>query len=152
MSPLGGEIRHVVGMMTRASGANPRPGDGEPDIDVRRTGDDLTVEIRGLDVYDPTTGAIRSHSVDDIATWFIDTDYDGNLFRVRHAYFLGGDDPYEKLRRALKADINEDAWATLYSATSRPFPRCRRSPKFPRLDQRTSPADDARLDRLSLPV
>jgi adenine-specific DNA-methyltransferase len=96
---------------------------GEPDIDVRRSGDELTVEIRGLDVYDPTTGAIRSHSVEDIATWFIDTDYDGNLFKVRHAYFLGGDDPYEKLRRALRADVNEDAWATLYSATSRPFPR-----------------------------
>ena len=59
------------------------------------------------------------------ATWFIDTDDDGNLFRVRHAYFLAGDDPYEKLRRALRADIDEDAWSTLYSATSRPFPRPR---------------------------
>jgi len=95
---------------------------GAPDIDVREADGALTVEIRGLDVYDPTTGVVRSHSVDDIATWFIDTDYDGNLFRVRHAYFLGGDDPYERLRRALRADIDEDAWASLNSATSRPFP------------------------------
>ena len=81
------------------------------------------VEIRGLDVYDPTTGEVRSSSTDDIACWFIDTDYDGEGFFVRHAYFTGADDPYDKLRRALRADIDEDAWATLYSTVSRPFPR-----------------------------
>jgi len=77
-------------------------------------------------VYDPTTGVIRNSSVDDIACWFIDTNYNEESFFVRHAYFLqgGADDekgPYDKLKSALKAEINEEAWATLYSATSRPF-------------------------------
>jgi hypothetical protein len=81
----------------------------------------LTVEIRGLDVYDPTTGEIRSSSTDDIACWFIDTNYNGESFFVRHAYFTGGDEPYDKLKRALRAEIDEAAWRQLYATTSRPF-------------------------------
>ena len=73
------------------------------------------VEIKGVDVYDPTT--------DDIACWFIDTDYDGESFFVRHAYFTGAEQPYDKLKRALKADIDEAAWSALYSTTSQPFPK-----------------------------
>jgi adenine-specific DNA-methyltransferase len=97
---------------------------GEPDIDVRPAGDgQLEVEIRGLDVYDPTTGELRSSSVDDIAAWFLDTDYDGDAFFVRHAYFTGADDPYDKLRRALRADISDETWATINSTVSRPFSR-----------------------------
>ncbi len=80
------------------------------------------VEIKGVDVYDPTTGEIRSHSTDDIACWFIDTNYDGESFFVRHAYFTGADQPFDKLKRALKADIDEAAWSALYSTTSQPFP------------------------------
>jgi len=95
---------------------------GEPDIDVRRTKDrKVVVEIRGLDVYDPTTGEIRSSSTDDIACWFIDTMYNGESFFVRHAYFTGADEPYEKLQRALRAEIDEAAWQSLYSTVSRPF-------------------------------
>jgi adenine-specific DNA-methyltransferase len=97
---------------------------GEPDIEVRPAGDgQITVEVRGLDVYDPTTGVLRSSSVDDIAAWFLDTNYDGDAFFVRHAYFTGADDPYDKLRRALRADISDEAWATVNSNVSRPFPR-----------------------------
>ncbi len=97
---------------------------GEPDIDVRPAGDgQITVEVRGLDVYDPTTGVLRSSSVDDIAAWFLDTNYDGDAFFVRHAYFTGADDPYDKLRRALRADISDEAWATVNSNVSRPFSR-----------------------------
>jgi adenine-specific DNA-methyltransferase len=96
---------------------------GEPDITITTDGIDghLTVEVRGVDVYDPTTGQIRSSSTDDIACWFIDTDYNGESFFVRHAYFTGGDEPYEKLKRALRAEIDEGAWSTLYSTVSRPF-------------------------------
>ena len=95
---------------------------GEPDIRIESDTDgNLTVEVRGLDVYDPTTGQIRSSSTADIACWFIDTDYNGESFFVRHAYFTGGDEPYEKLKRALRADIDEGAWSTLYSTVSRPF-------------------------------
>ncbi|MGA2033273.1 MAG: site-specific DNA-methyltransferase, partial [Thermoguttaceae bacterium] len=95
---------------------------GEPDLDVKRQKDgQVAVEIRGLDVYDPTTGAIRSSSTDDIACWFIDTNYNGESFFLRHAYFTGADQPYEKLKRALRAEIDEAAWSALYSTTSRPF-------------------------------
>ncbi len=95
---------------------------GEPDIEVRRQADGkLTVEIKGVDVYDPTTGEVRSHSTEDIACWFIDTDYNEEAFFVRHAYFCGADEPYERLKRALKAEIDEAAWSSLYSTVSRPF-------------------------------
>lgn len=106
---------------------------GEPDIviDTVQVGPDhpsgvpegeaLTVEVRGLDVYDPTRGEVRSAGTDDIAAWFVDTDYDGRQFFVRHAYFTGGNEPYESLAKALKADIDPDAWVTLYSTVSRPF-------------------------------
>jgi adenine-specific DNA-methyltransferase len=95
---------------------------GEPDIDIRKTREGkLQVEIRGVDVYDPTTQEIRSNSTDDIACWFIDTAYNGESFFVRHAYFTGAEEPYEKLKRALRADIDEAAWSALYSTTSRPF-------------------------------
>jgi adenine-specific DNA-methyltransferase len=95
---------------------------GEPDIEVSKGKDGkLTVKINGVDVYDPTTGQVRSHSTDDIAAWFIDTAYNGESFFVRHAYFTGAGDPYEKLKRALRAEIDEAAWSALYSTTSRPF-------------------------------
>jgi adenine-specific DNA-methyltransferase len=86
-------------------------------------GEEIVVEVRGLDVYDPTTGEIRNSSTDDIACWFIDTNYSGEAFFVRHAYFTGADEPYEKLKRALRADIDEAAWSALYSTKSRPFPK-----------------------------
>ncbi len=95
---------------------------GEPDVDIRRQPDGrVVVEVRGVDVYDPTTGQIRSSSTDDIACWFVDTDYNEESFFVRHAYFTGADQPYDKLKRALRAEIDEAAWSQLYSTTSRPF-------------------------------
>jgi adenine-specific DNA-methyltransferase len=95
---------------------------GEPDITIHHDEDGrVRVEILGLDIFDPTTGEVRSSSLDDIAAWFIDTDYDGESFFVRHAYFLGGNDPYKRLKTTLKAEIDEEAWATLYSPVSRPF-------------------------------
>ena len=97
---------------------------GEPDIEVREAGDDqLVVEVKGVDVYDPTTGQVRSGGVDQVALWMIDTDYDAESFFVRHCYFTGGQDPYKRLKQALKADIDEEAWATLNRTESRPFPR-----------------------------
>jgi adenine-specific DNA-methyltransferase len=97
---------------------------GEPDIDLKEQKDGkIVVEIKGLDIYDPTTGQIRSSSTDDLACWFIDTNYNGESFFVRHAYFTGADQPYDKLKRALKAEIDEGAWSALYSTVSRPFPR-----------------------------
>ncbi len=105
---------------------------GEPDIQPLdpktgkiKAGKDgrVQIEIKGVDVYDPTTGQIRSASTDDIACWFIDTDYNGESFFVRHAYFTGAEEPYDKLKRALRAEIDEAAWSSLYSTKSRPFER-----------------------------
>ena len=102
---------------------------GEPDIDIIPVGDDgseddrVQVRIRGVDVFHPGSGEIRSDDADGIACWFIDTDYNEESFFVRHAYFLGTSDPYKSLKTSLKAEINPDAWATLRSDTSRPFPR-----------------------------
>jgi adenine-specific DNA-methyltransferase len=95
---------------------------GEPDMDVTNTEDgQIVVSLKGLDIYDPTTGEIRSSSTKDIACWFIDTNYNGNSFFVRHAYFTGADKPYEKLQKTLRAEINEPAWRMLYRTESVPF-------------------------------
>ena len=94
---------------------------GEPDVsEPQWTEDGWVVSIRGFDVYNPVTGEVRPGSEDDIAMWMIDTDYDEESFFVRHAYFLGTD-PYDRLKKALKADIDPEAWESLNSATSRPF-------------------------------
>ena len=82
-----------------------------------------SVVIGSVDVFDPNTGEIRSNDTKGIAAWFIDTDYDEENFFVRHAYFLGANDPYKSLKTALKAEIDEEAWSSLYRDTSRPFPR-----------------------------
>ena len=95
---------------------------GEPDIELaRRRRRQGAGEVNGVDVFDPTTGEVRSDGADGIACWFIDTDYNEESFFVRHAYFLGADDPYKALKTTLKAEIDEDAWATLHSDVSRPF-------------------------------
>lgn len=97
---------------------------GEPDIDVLPAGDgQVQVKVNGVDVFHPNTGEIRSDGAEGIACWFIDTDYNEESFFVRHAYFLGANDPYKSLKTTLRAEIDEEAWATLNSDTSRPFPK-----------------------------
>ena len=100
---------------------------GEPEVKVTESKDGCVVEVVGVDVYDPVKNEIRSSGSGDpeheIAAWFIDTNYSGEAFFVTHAYFLGADKPYEKLKKALKADIPEDVWDELYSTISRPFPK-----------------------------
>ena len=97
---------------------------GEPDIGIEDTPDGLVVQVHGVDVYDPTTGEVRSSDPGEIAMWMIDTAYDQECFFVRHCYFTGGGtDPYARLKRTLRAEIDEAAWASLSSTRSRPFPR-----------------------------
>ena len=95
---------------------------GEPDIDILPAEDDqIQVKINGVDVFHPSTGEVRSDGTDGIACWFIDTDYNEESFFVRHAYFLGANDPYKALKTSLKAEINQEAWETLHRDRSRPF-------------------------------
>jgi adenine-specific DNA-methyltransferase len=95
---------------------------GEPDIDVINTADGkVQVKVNGVDVFHPNTGEVRSDGAEGIACWFIDTDYNEESFFVRQAYFLGANDPYKSLKTTLRAEINEEAWATLNGDTSRPF-------------------------------
>jgi adenine-specific DNA-methyltransferase len=95
---------------------------GEPDIDIIQAKDDkIRVKVNGVDVFHPNTGEVRSDGADGIACWFIDTDYNEESFFVRHAYFLGANDPYSSLKTTLKAEINPEAWESLHSDTSRPF-------------------------------
>ena len=97
---------------------------GEPDITLLPEKDSkLRVKVNGVDVFHPNTGEVRSDGADGIACWFIDTDYNEESFFVRQAYFLGANDPYTALKTTLKAEINEEVWATLHSDTSRPFER-----------------------------
>ena len=95
---------------------------GEPDIEIQDAGDNkIQVKLRGVDVFHPNTGEVESSEPDEIACWFIDTDYNEESFFVRHAYFLGANDPYSALKTSLKADIDKDAWESLHSDISRPF-------------------------------
>jgi adenine-specific DNA-methyltransferase len=115
---------HMAGELKNTGKGNLFVVFGEPDIDILDQGNEtLVVKVNGIDVFDPNTGQIRSNDVKGIAAWFIDTDYNEESFFVRHAYFLGASDPYKSLKTALRAEVDEHAWATLYRDTSRAFPR-----------------------------
>ena len=115
---------HMAGELKNTGNGNLFVIFGEPDIDVLDAEDgQVQVRVNGVDVFHPNTGEVRSDGPEGIACWFIDTDYNQESFFVRHAYFLGAGDPYKSLKTTLRAEIDEDAWATLHSATSRPFPR-----------------------------
>ena len=95
---------------------------GEPDITLlTEKNGTIRVKVNGVDVFHPNTGEVRSDGADGIACWFIDTDYNDESFFVRHAYFLGANDPYSALKTTLKAEIDAEAWSSLHSDTSRPF-------------------------------
>jgi adenine-specific DNA-methyltransferase len=106
---------------------------GEPDIDIlnadtgevlgprEKTKGPIRIKVNGVDVFHPNSGEVRSDGAEGIACWFIDTDYNEESFFVRHAYFLGANDPYKSLKTTLKAEINREAWESLISDISRPF-------------------------------
>jgi adenine-specific DNA-methyltransferase len=97
---------------------------GEPDIEIISAGDgQIQVKVKGVDVFRPQEGRVDSDSTDTIALWMIDTDYNEESFFVRHAYFLGANDPYKALKTTLRAEIDAEAWSSLHSDTSRPFPK-----------------------------
>ena len=113
---------HMADALKNTGGGNLFVIFGEPDIELLEAEDGtMRVKIRGVDVFHPNTGEVRSNGPEGIACWFIDTDYNEESFFVRHAYFLGANDPYKALKTTLRAEIDPDAWAALHSDTSRPF-------------------------------
>ncbi len=113
---------HMAGDL-KAGGGNLFVVFGEPDIEVLEDGDQVHVELKGVDIFRPGKGEVESSEPDDIACWFIDTDYSGESFFVRQAYFPGADVPYKQLRATLKGEIDEEAWESLKRTVSRPFPK-----------------------------
>ena len=120
---------HMAGELKNTGKGNLFVVFGEPDVDVLPAGGEdaggrrIQVKINGVDVFHPATGEVRSDGAGGIACWFIDTDYNEESFFVRHAYFLGANDPYKALRTTLQAEIDADAWASLHRDVSRPFDR-----------------------------
>jgi adenine-specific DNA-methyltransferase len=115
---------HMAGELKNTGKGNLFTVFGEPDIDILEEADGrIAVRVNGVDIYDPNTGEVRSNDVKGIAAWFIDTSYNEESFFVRHAYFLGANDPYKQLKTTLTAEIDEEAWASLNRNVSRPFDR-----------------------------
>lgn len=120
---------HMAGDLAATGAGNLFVIFGEPDVQVEDAGKDadgadlIRVKVSGVDVFKPQTGAVESEGTDGIALWMLDTDYNEESFFVRHAYFLGANDPYKALKTTLKAEIDEEAWSSLNSDTSRPFPK-----------------------------
>jgi adenine-specific DNA-methyltransferase len=113
---------HMAGELKNTGAGNLFVVFGEPDIVFHdRPGDEMAVEIRGVDIFRPQTGKVETSEADELALWMVDTDYNGESFFVRHAYFLGANDPYKALKTTLKAEIDKEAWDSLHSAVSRPF-------------------------------
>ena len=115
---------HMAGELKNTGNGNLFVIFGEPDIDILDAENgQIRVKVNGVDVFHPNSGEVRSDGPEGIACWFIDTDYNQESFFVRHAYFLGAGDPYKSLKTTLKAEIDEEAWASLNSDASRPFDR-----------------------------
>ncbi len=95
---------------------------GQPDVRVeRKTDGTYVVELRGVDIYDPLTGEVHSTRGENVAAWFLDTDYDGKTFKISQAFFPGDPDAWEKLQRALKAQIDPEAFEMMRGTVSFPF-------------------------------
>jgi adenine-specific DNA-methyltransferase len=95
---------------------------GQPDVTVHPRKDGTFVAaLRGVDIYDPTTGAVHHTRGEDVAAWFLDTDYDGMTFHICQAFFPGDPDAWDKLQRALRAQIDPEAFAKMRGTASFPF-------------------------------
>jgi adenine-specific DNA-methyltransferase len=95
---------------------------GQPDIKVEKQTDNMyTVKLLGVDIYDPLTGEVQSTSGENVAAWFLDTDYDGRTFHICQAFFPGDPNAWEKLQRALKAYIDPKIFEKMKGTTSLPF-------------------------------
>ncbi|TQE92963.1 MAG: site-specific DNA-methyltransferase, partial [Spiribacter salinus] len=113
---------HMAGEL-KAGGGNLFVVFGEPDIDLLEEDGNYRVRLKGVDTFKPATGKVENFEPDDIACWFIDTDYNEESFFVRHAYFPGAEVPYKQLKTTLKGEVDQEAWDSLKRTVSRPFAR-----------------------------
>lgn len=111
---------------------------GEPDVTAHKEGNTVTLEIQGLDIYDPIKDEVKARDLHDIAYWMVDDDYDGSNFVVRQVFFCGGDkDEFSKWKkglsdlgkqntkvraeRTLKIEIDDEAFNSIYGFRSHPI-------------------------------
>lgn len=111
---------------------------GEPDIELIKKSNTATVEIKGLDIYDPIKDQVKPRDVHDIAYWMLDDDYDGSNFVVKQVFFCGGDkgefdkwkkgldnlakdNTKKKVEKTLKIEIDDEAFDRLYGHISHPI-------------------------------
>lgn len=116
---------------------------GEPDIALIRDedGEHCHIEIRGLDIYDPIKDDVKARSVDDIAYWEMDDNYNAQAFIVTSMHFCGGNkkeyEPWKKsldkmakqsaktkkkAETTLRLEMCDELWDTLYDFKSEPIP------------------------------
>jgi adenine-specific DNA-methyltransferase len=100
---------------------------GLPDVCLSRRlakgedrGEEFTVELRGLDVFDPATMENDRRGGDDVPVWLLDTDYNGLCFHVCQAFFPRTA-AWDDLRRSLKGEFDDAVWEHLAGTTSAPF-------------------------------
>jgi len=111
---------------------------GEPDIDLTKKGNEVTVEIKGLDIYDPIKDEVKARNIHDIAYWMLDDDYDGSNFIVKQVFFCGGEkeefakwkkglyniakeSTKKNVEKTLKIEIDDEAFDRLYGHISHPI-------------------------------
>lgn len=111
---------------------------GEPDIAIHKNGNTVSVEIQGLDIYDPIKDEVKPRNVNDIAYWMVDDDYDGSNFIVKQVFFCGGDssefnkwkkglseaskqETKKKAEKTLRIEIDDEAFDRLYGHISHPI-------------------------------
>ncbi len=97
---------------------------GQPDIDVRARKDGrYEVEVHGFDYFDTASGELVSGGKGKIAAWSLDTDYDERSLFPRQVFFpmAGAKDGWQKLKRDIKAELDENVLAKLHGTVSLPF-------------------------------
>jgi adenine-specific DNA-methyltransferase len=90
-----------------------------PDVKLNRSDSEYTVEVLGVDLYDAATGETQFAGDEYVAAWFLDTDYDGMVFRVGQAFFPDGG--WEKLAKTLKGTVDEELMERFHGFESLPF-------------------------------
>ena len=97
---------------------------GQPDISVNKTKDGLwQVEVNGFDYFDTVKGELISGGKSNIASWMLDTDYDGRSTFPKQVFFpmAGSKDGWGKLRKEIKAELDESALSKFSGTISIPF-------------------------------